>query len=332
MPKKRIIFFSLLLIFSIGFYIVIEKKFTYNFVNRFINITQNLYPERIDEIVLAKKKGKDWQKWILKKTDHKWEIIYKYPRPANVKKIRNILAAFRNIKGEIRAKSEKTWSVFNLRDDQALHLFIKNKNKLIAHFLIGKKGPSFDTCFIRLPDSPEVYLVNKNILTLFKIFSKEPKFPDPKQFLELFTDWKVINPPIKLISELNFSYYTYKWNLKINSNSALFNGKNISLKKVNLFLKKFFPLMSVEILDPEKFKNKKFEGIFNIKLKKGPQFTLKITQTEKGLCVKRGPYYYLLTPESQQRLLNPVRIFSSIQSPSENDNSHQVDNHKASDK
>ncbi len=337
---KRILASLIILAASISFYLVVEKKFVHGLSNRFINLTARINPQGIDEIIVGKKEGKKWKKWVLKKTKRGWIIDYKYPRPANEKRIEAILKALRDIKGEVRSEKEETLPLFYLTDKQALHIFLKRKHALVAHFLVGKKGPSFGTCFMRLPDSPVVYLVDKDILALFKIFTKDPKFPPEEIFLPLYTDWTVINPDIEHIEKVSVNLKRMGWRLELKGENAVFSygdlyKKKYTRKEALLFLKKFFPIMSEDIVDPKELKGIKFEGSITVKLSNEKVEKCPLHE-ERGLdyllYARRRGFYYLLTKESTDRIINPLKIFSSIQHQAESGSPHQAESRKASDK
>lgn len=306
-PWARLIFSFLFLVFAVGLFWSTRKPS----LTPVASVSLNLFnPEEIDQIILAHKADQNFEKWVFKKTGSQWLLETEYPRPASTARLKDILQTFSHLKGEIRAQKPSVWSTFYLEEDQALHLIFKSQGQLKAHFLLGKQGPWPESSFFRLASSKTVYLASKNLLWLFKIFSKEPRWPSKEVFLQLFTDWQVLNLDPSQVKLLHFHWPSGEWRLDVVSGRWQINGQphTFPVEETQSFLKKLFPLLASEILDPQKGSRLSWKGLFEVQTKEGPPLRIDLGTDPQGqIYARRGPFYYRLTDPSWEALLWPLK-------------------------
>lgn len=65
----------------------------------------------------------------------------------------------------IMTKNPEKWIKYNIDDNLGTHLtFTDFNNNALGTFVFGKSSSDFSRCYIRFNDSPEVHLVNQNIM------------------------------------------------------------------------------------------------------------------------------------------------------------------------
>ncbi len=235
---------------------------------------------RLDRI---KKDGNWWVKRDLKQGG--------FLAPAKADRIERLIKTLAGLEGETRAKGSDILGTFNLEDDQGLHILLEGpgiKTVIIA----GKKGPRWDTCFVRRGSSDQVILASKNILSLFDIWSDVPeKTPGSSAW----TDLRVADYRPDEIEGVSFSQGDEQWSLvrkeekatetagtgensSKDTNSTTAKGKGINKntvhkapsawsftengntqgipgKKAQGYLSRLFPLAATDVEDPKRAKD-----------------------------------------------------------------------------
>ncbi len=244
--------------------------------------------------------GKDL---TLKKVGERWVIVSDFEKPAQKATVEEFLSTLAELVGEERAKGEKYFSRFKLGDKEALHVVLKAKGQELAHFLIGKRGPRWESTFVRLKGDKTVYLVPVNLLAKLEIWDENPKFPPEKSLVDL----EVLTLPIDEIKELSFSGPKTKWRLVLKGQKFLFTRggqeKELKLEEGKKFLRKLFPILAEEVVPPEKFKGE--EAVLSYLLRTGEKGKLFLVCEQKDCLVKRRKYVYRVKRENLAPLFKP---------------------------
>ncbi len=172
-----------------------------------------------EEILVWTGKAQTKNALHIKKNDKGWWVYLSgnsttYPAPAKVQKVRRLLFQISNLQGEKRASGKDILETFHLKDSEALHLLFKRNGKELAHLLAGKRGPRWDSCFVRRNQDDTVYLVSRNLLGLFDIWNLIPKRnPEAAPWVDL----TVISQGPEEIEGISYSRGSLEWSLVQNS-------------------------------------------------------------------------------------------------------------------
>ena len=112
---------------------------------------------------------------IFTKKDTNWVVVNEFNTPAKNEEIAKLLADLGTVKGTLRGESEDLYTDFAIDEKNALQInLLSADNSELMHLYVGKGGPDGQTCFIRLPGSPKVYLADKNFISRFAAWNAEP--------------------------------------------------------------------------------------------------------------------------------------------------------------
>ncbi len=277
-------------------------------------------PEGIKEALLVRIGEETWRKadelrvWLgthpekvltLKFSQGRWEIWgpskkEDFPRPAKEAMIRRLLSDLASLSGEERARGKTYWETFYLTDKKALHLVGLRKGKEIFHILIGKRGPYWESCFVRPQSSEAVYLVPDNLLARFEIWSESPGEPSAEPWVDK-TILTLAYPDLKSLALFWQGKRLYL--LRKEKEAWLLTKKEHKRKmdpeEVKKRLRSFFPFFAEKVVPPEEFK--KEIGRLEVKTKIFERKLLFGRSGEK-FYVKSGPYVYEVKAETVKKL------------------------------
>lgn len=122
---------------------------------------------------------------VLARTRDGWGVPSRFNSKGNEENIKDLLDDIKKLEGEVRTKKKSLHEDFDITDKKAVHLALYKQNgKLYRDLLLGKKGERWGEGFVRLADSNEVYLADKNLLGTLGIYSEDSKL-DAKKWLDL---------------------------------------------------------------------------------------------------------------------------------------------------
>jgi len=260
------------------------------------------------------------QGFALVKEDQRWIIRDDYPRPAKDALVNKLLQDLADLYGEKRAQGEKYFSRFKLQEDQALHLVLKKDGQVLAHILLGKRGPLWESNFLRFKDGQEIYLVSQNFLSKFGVWKEEPGAPQFKDLVDL----KILDLPPKEVKLLALSKGDLSWKLVRKKDAFLWQKgeeeKELKEEQVATFLRKVFPLLAQEVVPPNTFGTAEGELRYETTLgtqgalllgpcaEEGAQEAAKAEEKKpkKVFClVKKGPFVYKVAQTKLTPLFDP---------------------------
>ena len=126
-------------------------------------------------------------------------------------RVAKLLDALSYLKGDLRAASRDLFPQFHIGDDEGLHMVVLNKDqKPLIHLVVGKKGERWDTCYVRRERSDQIFLVERNLLSLVDIWSKwATAQPSPRSW----TDLAVIRELPKDLEAISYEQGDVRWSL-----------------------------------------------------------------------------------------------------------------------
>ncbi len=253
-----------------------------------------------DEIELSYQ-GKGFK---LKKEGEEWVILSDFKKPARQATVTELLETLADLHGEVRAKGKRYFSRFGVSEREALHLVLKKDGQELAHFLIGKRGPQWESNFLRLKGSQEIYLVPVNLLAKLDIWEEGPEVPQDKAFVDL----EVLSLPVKEIKTLSLTGPKGGWTLRREGSKFVFTKdgreKEIAPARAEKFMRKLFPLLAEEVVAPESFKEK---GALRLsyELRNGLKGELEISCASKECLVRKKGFVFRVKRENLAPLFKP---------------------------
>jgi hypothetical protein len=109
---------------------------------------------------------KDNKTTQLDKLDDKWVVTSKNKAEANMDDVSKLLDSLKEIKnGTIISQNSDKLANFELGEGMGTNLKLSDsQNNVLLELQIGKMGPAYTQCYVKLPNSTNVLLINQNIL------------------------------------------------------------------------------------------------------------------------------------------------------------------------
>ncbi|RUM87317.1 MAG: hypothetical protein DSZ23_06010 [Thermodesulfatator sp.] len=272
----------------------------------------------------------------LKKVKDGWVITLdrdgeRFPAPARKSKVERLVSLLRGLQGEVRAEGKEHLSTFGLEKGQGLEITLGDGKSSKLTLLVGMKGPDWGSCFVRLPDSDKVYLVSRDILSVFDIWSRRP---EKALDLQPWVDLDVISAYPGSIKECSYKSGSIAWSLESQKDSGKEDSKDGKTGKnkwifemnekrhektdaeVSGYLSTILPLRARDIVPPSAVEKTGLSGagkggaisVFTYSVKSGPEASVEITgcQKEKKFClVKSRGYVFQVDMDWKNKLEHP---------------------------
>ncbi|OAQ20192.1 DUF4340 domain-containing protein [Thermosulfurimonas dismutans] len=261
--------------------------------------------QRVDrlEIFLGSEPEK---KLFLVKKKTGWEVLgsspeENYPRPAKNSLIDNFLSDLSQLSGEERVSGKSFWERFLLTDEKALHVVGWRAEQEVFHLLVGKRGPYWDSTFVRLKDSEKVYLVPENLLARFEIWKEQPTTPSVDPWID--KEILVVNLPD--LKKLSFVWKgKVLWRLEREKDRWWVEkeGRRREVNEVEKKLGEVFPLFAEKVLRPETFRKEIGRLELETKLATRESLSFGVSSQKGRYLAKKGPYVYELGSEVVEKL------------------------------
>lgn len=103
---------------------------------------------------------------LLDKLDDKWVVTSENNAEANTEYITKLLDSLNEVKtGTIISQNPDKLINFELGEGMGTNLKLSDsQNNTLLELQIGKMGPAFTQCYVKLPNSSNVLLINQNLL------------------------------------------------------------------------------------------------------------------------------------------------------------------------
>ncbi len=332
MKRSHLLGLTIVFLFVIGLWYYLTQPEKSNVADLYAKVTTDFDKEAISSIearVLNQSghgleliKDKDgWKVGISKQGHSFWA-------PAKKSKVERLLGLLQGLQGEVRAEGKRHLSVFGLDEGKGLKVTLKKGKSDELSIIIGGKGPEWGSSFVRRPGSNTVYLVQRDILSVFDIWSKRPDKPlDPDPWVNL----KVIPAFPSDIDRCSYGSDVTDWvlsRLDEGEKDSTEKGKKVerwtfkkddslsekSQKEVIAYLSKILPLKARDILPAEVLqktnasKDRRLSAHFAYRLKAGPEKRVEIascSKKNKTCLVKAGQYVYKIDGSWKKMLDNP---------------------------
>ncbi|MGL4368487.1 MAG: DUF4340 domain-containing protein [Spirochaetota bacterium] len=138
------------------------------------------------------KKGSSSEIRIYKK-DGAW-LVGAAGYPADASTVQILEKKMRDLSFSDFVTKKEFYERFDLTDDKAVHVTVKENGKVLRELLIGKKSPAGEQSYVRLPSEKEVYLAGGNLA--FE-FGRE---------MDSFRDRRLMNATVDSISSVKVAY------------------------------------------------------------------------------------------------------------------------------
>jgi len=306
MSTRNLFFLTGILVILLGFYLVAQRSQRPPGIKETLLVSLG-HPEwqKVDrlEIFLGSKPQK---KLLLVKKRGRWEAFgssseENYPHPAKGSLIKEFLSDLSRLSGEERVSGKVFFKRFLLTEDKALHVVGWRGKQEVFHLLVGKRGPSWDSTFVRLKDSEKVYLVRENLLARFEIWKEHPVSPS----LEPWIDKEVLAVDPANIKSLSFIWKgRVIWRLEKRKDRWFLEkaGHRQEVKGVEKKLKAVFPLFAERVLRPESFQKEIGRLELETKLATKEVLSWGVSSRKGRYLVRHGPYVYELKSETVAKL------------------------------
>ena len=171
MKAKHLIFIVAILIVLIG--AVFAKKTFIRPDADFVEYERlNINVDMADVRFIKIGKGRDKDLLVLDKVNDIWHISSKDNIRADKSRVENLIKVLSVATGELRSASERLFSDYGISDDEAISISILGNDSGVNNIdiFIGVKRSGPGTSFLRIGDSPSVYLVDKDILSILGMY------------------------------------------------------------------------------------------------------------------------------------------------------------------
>ena len=314
-----LIFISLTLL-----YFLKQRPMSQEMAKVFITLLPEIKERRPDYICAFSRSNSD-EKLELRKTKDGWEVHIRQEEqdfwaPAKGKKVEKLIKDLSDFTGELRSSSQKYLGDFGLAQGQGLEIVLKRGGREITRIVVGKKGPSWGTSFVKRHDSNRVFLVSRDLLGDFDIWANEIKGPiEVRPWIDL-----VVIPNTSIdVEECRFESKSVNWSLSRQTGDKkdgkgkwafTLKGKKqlISQEDASKILNQFFPLYAKDVLPKGEVKALDKRTRFVYKIRNGKEHSLFIYgfQKKEGYCILKDDRGYVFKVDRSilSRLKSPDSI------------------------
>jgi len=342
MKTWQLVMLGLILVSLVLFYFLKQRPRSQEIGKLFITLLSELKDKEPD-FIEAFSRNDDTSRLLLKREKHGWMIFVKQGNegfwvPAKDQKVKKLLLDLSDFTGELRSSSRQYLEDFGLGTGQGLEIILKNSGKQISQIVVGKKGPSWGSCFVKRDDESKVYLVSRDLLADFDIWTDKVQGP-----LEVrpWIDLNVLSLDPQDVILCSYSKDDNSWSLKRsiqkdtkNSGTWIFirdkKKEVISHKKALKILGKLFPIHARDVAsanDLQKKMSSKDRGLFICKDNRGMMHSLSIVHCskEEELCLVKNEkgYVYKVDKKVVDELRNPLTLKETAQHSGKEKSSHK---------
>lgn len=323
MKSKHIAILVVILVALIGVYFLLQRPKQTDLSTLYTKITPEIKLNQVEAIRAINLSNSESEIFI-RKSGSRWEIKLKregeeFFAPVKPNKIEKLITDISSLTGELRASGKDVLKDFALQKGHGILIEILGKSGKIVEIIVGKKGPRWGSSFVKLKNSDKVYLVSRDLLVDFDIWTNKP---EKGLSVQPWIDLQIIKETPKEIKEANFKSKKLNWRLflkeieeddeksgkkeasnpeensKYKRRVWIFekNGKRHQKSNIEVeeYLSTIFPLYANDILNPKRSKE------FHLEDRKGAKkFTFIRTDGVMktiyiGSCNKKGDKCYIV--------------------------------------
>ncbi len=229
MNRRQILVLAILFLAAAGGYFWKQSGSQKQVHDLYTALSPSLEEDKVSSITAWVGEEENMEKGVvIQRHDGKWKITRReggdtFWARAKQGKVERLISSLSGLKGDFRAGVSDVLDSFHISDKEGLHILVKDGDEILLHMIVGKKGDRWDTSYVRLAGSDKVYLVEKNLLSLFDIWSQWPvSQPSPRPW----TDLTVISGLPKDVAALSYERGDLSWALsRVTGPSADSKGK-----------------------------------------------------------------------------------------------------------
>jgi len=219
MKQSYVIILLVLFALVSGLYYYQERPKHRDIKDLFTEIVPQFSLESVNEIKAWTKRDQGPPFCIKRQEDSYWIEVQEdnstFLAPCQKGRVRRLLESLRGLRGEERAKGKAHFKTFSIGDSTSLNIVLKKGDSILSHILVGERGPSWDTSFVRKEGDDRVFLVEKNLLSLFDIWNETAKAnPSPGSWIDL----GVVKDGYQDVEGVSYSGAGEVWSLTRSSN------------------------------------------------------------------------------------------------------------------
>ena len=143
-----------------------------------------VFPKNSDKIAEIKiQKGNE--EITLAKASSEWQIVGNDSLVIRKNRIDNLFDKVLTVKREtLISKNPEKWETYSVDDSTGTHMYVYDENgNEITHVILGRSKSDWSHNYIRINDSPEVYLTNTSIIYMLNprdtYWGEKPKPVEP---------------------------------------------------------------------------------------------------------------------------------------------------------
>lgn len=290
----------------------------------FVSILPNFENQGPDSLKAYWRGSKD-KGLVIKKTKDGWLVSVKkegkkFWTYAKSQKVEKLLHDLSSLTGQLRADDRRYLDDFGLGENQGLQIVLERSGSRLASLVVGKKGPGWGSCFVKKADSSKVYLVSKDILADFDIWSKQMDSPiEIRPWIELTlikeTPFEINEVEYKS-GKIHWSLkrgqqkQESKWQLNIGKKSQVIDGN-----RAQEILSRLFPMRATKPLPKDEFRIKdkaKEEDVLTVKDKNGTLHLLYLPpcNEKEQICLVKDEkgYVFNIAKDIKKDLDEPKKL------------------------
>jgi len=109
----------------------------------------------------------------LVKVEDQWRIPTTYNAKVRTYSVDKIIDDLLEMTGKVRSSDAKHLDMFQISDEQGVHVILKDEaQNPLANLIVGKKGEDYNSGFIRFSGKEKIYGVDKNILSSVGVYGE----------------------------------------------------------------------------------------------------------------------------------------------------------------
>ncbi len=301
MSKRVVLILAVFFVFTLAFYASVTRQSSEGAKVVLTSLGDKTLREANKIEIYQGEKRKGFK--LLKEGEH-WVIISDFRKPAKEGTVQEFLETFADLSGEERAQGQKYFSRFGVDEKNGLHIVFEKDGEVLSHFIVGKRGPWWESSFVRLEGGKKIYLVPVNLLAKLEIWDESPSLPKEEAFLDL----EVLALPLEEIKELSFKAPNISWSLHLEGENYIFEKdsqkKKLSSEEGKNFLRRLFPLLAEGIVPPDQFQ--KPSATLNYLLRTGQKGQLFFQCQKENCLLKKGEFVFKVKKENLKDFFAPL--------------------------
>ncbi len=275
MKKKNLFLLSLLIVLAVLAWLSVQKPWQKKESSL---LFPGISPSQVTKVEIKSSQGKT----VLEKKNEAWVISSLDNLPANQKRVESLLDKIKQVKKiNLASAQEEKASFYEVDKEKGKEVKVWEGEKLSAHFIVGKNGPSFVGSYLKKVGSSNIYLADEVLGTYLD--------------LDDFKDKKILGVSQDKITALVWEYPKKKFQLTKDGEDWYLGEKSKGRKadpdKVNGVTSLFANFSAQDVFTSSSQQDLDWDN-------PDLTFTLKEGEKETSLkFIKKDNQYFTLLPE-----------------------------------